>query len=100
LTRKQSDIVRAGYNTLSEAYRPDATPDEYDVASRLRPGGYLLGIVGHDAWTGSDPMYLGIEGGEMCWSHADEATNLGWLQDSGLRVHWKRFVAGKTNHRP
>jgi SAM-dependent methyltransferase len=199
LTRRQSEIVRAGYDRLSEAYRPDATPDDYGeyaawvrllaellpgrapvldigcgcglpatkllaerfevtgvdfsevqiarakrlvpsaeflceditassfpegafaavvsfyaiihmpleehprlfrkVASWLRPAGYFLGIVGHDAWTGSDPMYLGIEGGEMSWSHADEATNLGWLQDSGLLVQWKRFVPeGNSGH--
>jgi SAM-dependent methyltransferase len=199
LTRSQSDIVRAGYDKLSEAYRSDATPDDYgeyaawarllvervpkrapvldlgcgcglpatkllaewfettgidfsevqiarakrlvpsarficeditklsirecsfaaivsfytiihipleehpilfrNVASWLRPGGYFLGIVGHDAWTGSDPNYLGVEGGEMCWSHADEATNLGWLEDAGLQVHWKRFIPeGNSGH--
>jgi SAM-dependent methyltransferase len=199
MIRKQSDIVRAGYDKLSEAYRADETPDDYgeyaawvrllaerlprhapvldigcgcglpatkllaewfdvtgvdfsevqiarakrlvpsarflceditrssfqagsfaavvsffaiihmpleehpelfrNVATWLRPAGYFLGIVGHDAWAGSVPNYLGIEGGEMCWSHADEATNLGWLQESGLRVQWKRFVPeGGSGH--
>jgi SAM-dependent methyltransferase len=70
-----------------------------NVASWLRPAGYFLGIVGHDAWTGSDPNYLGVKGAAMCWSHADEATNLQWLQNSGLEVHWKRFVPeGNSGH--
>jgi len=62
------------------------------MASWLRQGGYLLAIVGYDAWTGTADAYLGVEGGEMCWSHADEATNVQWIQEAGLHVHWTRFI--------
>ena len=69
------------------------------IASWLRPGGYLLATVGHEAWTGTDETYLGVEGGKMCWSHADEATYLQWIAESGLQVHWKRFVPeGESGH--
>jgi SAM-dependent methyltransferase len=69
------------------------------VALWLRPGGYLLAIVGHDAWTGTDDAYLGVEGGAMCWSHADEATYLRWIAEAGLHVHWSRFVPeGDSGH--
>ena len=65
----------------------------------LRPGGYLLAIVGHQAWTGSDGSYLGVEGGKMAWSHADEATYLRWIAESGLQVRWKRFIPeGESGH--
>ena len=62
------------------------------IAAWLQPGGYLLAIVGRDAWTGTDEAYLGVPGGRMCWSHADEATNLRWIRQAGLHVHWRRFV--------
>jgi SAM-dependent methyltransferase len=62
------------------------------IAMWLRPSGYLLATVGHDAWTGTDETYLGVAGGTMCWSHADEATNVRWVKQAGLHVHWTRFV--------
>ena len=69
------------------------------VARCLRPRGYLLAIVGHDAWTGTDESYLGVEGGKMCWSHADEATYSQWISEAGLHVHWKRFIPeGESGH--
>jgi SAM-dependent methyltransferase len=58
----------------------------------LRPSGCFLATVGHDAWTGTDEAYLGVPGCKMCWSHADEATNLRWIEEAGLHVHWTRFV--------
>lgn len=69
------------------------------IAGWLKPGGYLLAVVGHDAWTGTDEKYLGVEGGKMCWSQADEATNLRWIREAGLHVHWTRFVPeGESGH--
>jgi cyclopropane fatty-acyl-phospholipid synthase-like methyltransferase len=65
----------------------------------LAPSGYLLAIVGHEAWTGTDDSYLDVDGGEMCWSHADEATNLNWIRQAGLSIHWKRFIPeGDSGH--
>ena len=62
------------------------------IATWLRPGGYLLATVGHEAWTGIDESYLGVQGGRMAWSHADEATYVRWIADAGLHVHWTRFI--------
>ena len=63
----------------------------------LRPGGYLMAIVGHDAWTGSEEEYLGMDGGRMCWSHADEATYLEWITETGMCLQWKRFIPEGTS---
>ena len=43
------------------------------IAARLEPGGWLLAIVGYEAWTGTEDEYLDQPGGLMAWSHADEA---------------------------
>ena len=69
------------------------------IAQWLKPGGLFLATIGHDAWIGTDDAYLDVPGGKMAWSHADEATNLQWLQEAGLRVHWTRFVPeGESGH--
>jgi SAM-dependent methyltransferase len=54
----------------------------------LRPGGYLLAIVGFERWTGIED-YLGAE---MFWDHADRETYLSWLTEAGLAPLWDRFV--------
>ena len=65
----------------------------------LRPGGIFMATVGHTAWTGEDDAYLGVEGGRMCWSHADEATYLRWMTEAGLDVQWSRFISeGDSGH--
>ena len=46
------------------------------MAQWLRPGGYLLAIVGHDPWTGIED-YMGAP---MFWDHADNLTYLAWLR--------------------
>jgi len=47
----------------------------------------------------ADETYLGVPGGKMCWSHADEATNVRWIEEAGLQVHWTRFVPeGDSGH--
>lgn len=69
------------------------------IADWLQPGGYFLATVGHDAWTGTEEAFLGVAGGKMCWSHADEATNVRWLQEAGLQVRWTRFIPeGASGH--
>jgi SAM-dependent methyltransferase len=61
----------------------------------LRPGGYLMAIVGHQRWTGVEE-YLGAP---MFWDHADAATYLDWLEQAGLRPIWHRYVPeGKVGH--
>ena len=54
----------------------------------LRPGGYLLAIVGFERWTGIED-YLGAE---MFWDHADRETYLSWLTEARLAPLWDRFV--------
>ena len=69
------------------------------IALWLRPSGYFLATIGHTGWTGMDETYLGVPGGRMCWSHADEVTNVGWIEQAGLHVHWTRFVPeGDSGH--
>ena len=58
----------------------------------LRPGGYLLAMLGADTWTGTEEDWLGVPGGTMYWSHADRATYECWLQKAGFSVIWARFV--------
>jgi len=70
-----------------------------NIARWLRPSGYFLATIGHDAWTGMEDTYLDMPGGKMAWSHADEATNVRWLKDVGLYIHWTRFVPeGDSGH--
>ncbi len=54
----------------------------------LRPGGYLMLILGRDAWTGTE-LYLGAQ---MYWSHADTKTYVSWLGGLGFRVLSTRFI--------
>lgn len=55
-------------------------PQLFDnIARWLKPGGYVLAIVGAEAWTGTEENWLGT-GATMYWSHADEATYVTWLQ--------------------
>ncbi len=58
----------------------------------LKPGGYLLVIVGAEAWTGVEKDWLGVAGADMYWSHADKGTYIHWLMDKGYRVLWSRFI--------
>jgi SAM-dependent methyltransferase len=67
------------------------------IAEWLRPSGYLLATVGHTEWTGEEEAFLGVTGGRMWWSHADEATNVRWIEEAGLRVHWTEFVPEGTS---
>lgn len=58
------------------------------IAQRLRPNGYLLAIVGHGEWTGTED-YMGAP---MLWDHADTGTYLSWLTEVGLIPQWHRFI--------
>lgn len=70
-----------------------------NIARWLCPSGFFLATVGHDAWTGTEEAYLDVPGGMMAWSHADEATNVRWLEEVGLQVLWTRFVPeGDSGH--
>ena len=61
----------------------------------LRPGGYLLAIVGFERWTGIEDYF----GAPMFWDHADRETNLAWLSQARLVPVWDRFVPeGRAGH--
>jgi SAM-dependent methyltransferase len=61
----------------------------------LRPGGYLLAIVGADRWTGTE-NYLGAS---MFWDHADAGTYLRWLESAGMAPIWHRYIPeGDSGH--
>ena len=62
------------------------------IHSWLKPSGYFIATLGHDHWSGVEEEYLGVPGGRMAWSHADKSTNVRWLEEAGLHVHWTRFV--------
>ncbi len=62
----------------------------------LKPGGRLMATVGHTAWTGTEADWLGVEGGEMYWSHTDQDTYQQWLAQAGFTVLWTRFIPEGT----
>lgn len=64
----------------------------------LSPGGLLLAIVGHDAWTARASGWLGMQT-EMHWSHTDATTYGRWLRSTGFRILRRRFVPeGDSGH--
>jgi len=58
----------------------------------LKPEGFLMLVTGHNEWTGEASDWLGVEGGDMYWSHADRKTYLQWLQDVGFSILWDRYI--------
>jgi SAM-dependent methyltransferase len=65
------------------------------IRTWLRPGGYLLAIVGAQDWTGIED-YLGAD---MFWDHADTQTYLRWFHTAGLPPLWHRYVPeGDAGH--
>ncbi len=59
----------------------------------LRPGGYLLVIVGAERWTGVDNFL----GAEMFWDHEGTQAYLEWLAAAGLAPRWHRFIPEGTS---
>jgi SAM-dependent methyltransferase len=61
----------------------------------LRPGGYLLAIVGFERWTGIEDYF----GAPMFWDHANRDTYREWLGEARLTPLWDRFVPeGSVGH--
>lgn len=58
----------------------------------LKPGGLFLLSAGHRKWTGEEANWLGVDGGNMYWSHTDRDTYIQWLEETGFRIVWERFV--------
>jgi 2-polyprenyl-3-methyl-5-hydroxy-6-metoxy-1,4-benzoquinol methylase len=66
------------------------------IATWLRPGGWLLVTVGHEAWTGTQDNWLDGPA-PMWWSHADAATYRSWLQQADLIITSEERVPEGTN---
>jgi SAM-dependent methyltransferase len=65
------------------------------ISRWLRPGGFLLAIVGAEQWTGNE-HYLGAD---MFWDHTDTGTYLRWLQVAQLQPRWHRYIPeGNSGH--
>lgn len=62
------------------------------IRTWLKPGGWLLCTVGHQAWTGTEENWLGVAGAKMFWSHADQGTYEAWLKNAGFRIEAARFM--------
>jgi len=68
------------------------------IARWLRPGGWLLATVGHEAWTGTEDNWLGGQV-PMWWCQADAGTYRSWLDQAGLTVTVQEFVPeGDSGH--
>src|SRR5215475_9781381 len=61
------------------------------AAGWLRPGGWLLAVTGHRAWTGTEDNWLG-GAAPMWWSQADAGDYRAWLEQAGLQVTAQEFV--------
>jgi SAM-dependent methyltransferase len=65
------------------------------IRNWLRPGGYLLAIVGAGRWTATEE-YLGAQ---MFWDHEDAPAYREWLAAAGLTPLWDRYVPeGDSGH--
>ncbi len=51
----------------------------------LRPRGWLLAVLGANAWEGKESNWLDL-GAEMFWSHFDAPTGLEMLERAGFRI--------------
>ncbi|MEU7149669.1 class I SAM-dependent methyltransferase [Streptomyces sp. NPDC045470] len=65
------------------------------IAGWLRPGGTLLAVAGHGAWTGTEENWLGA-GATMWWSHPGADTYRAWITAAGLTVDGEAFVPEGT----
>lgn len=49
--------------------------------------------MGSGAWTGTEQDWLGVEGAEMYWSHADSQTYKAWLAEAGMELLTDEHIA-------
>jgi SAM-dependent methyltransferase len=84
------DAVVAFYS-LIHVPLPRQRPLIRRVRRWLPDGGLFVAVLGHTAWTGREPDWLGA-GVEMFWSHADAATYRRWLVEAGFEIVSQAFV--------
>lgn len=56
------------------------------IGAWLKPGGYFLATLGHQAWEGTEDDWRGVSGALMYWSHADGTTYKQWFMESGMHL--------------
>ncbi|MBT3378208.1 MAG: class I SAM-dependent methyltransferase [Lentisphaerae bacterium] len=95
----------AGFDAIISLYAIIHVPLEEQrglfrlISTWLKPGGWLLCTVGHRMWTGTEENWLGVNGGTMSWSHADEDTYGEWLRDLDFQIVRKQFIPdGEGGH--
>jgi SAM-dependent methyltransferase len=105
----QADVTRAefgddSFDAIVSLYTLIHVPvaDQAGLLRRagrwLRPGGWLLVTTGYDAWTGSDPAWLGGTTA-MHWSQADAADSRRWISDAGLVITGEETIPeGSSAH--
>lgn len=100
----QQDFPARSFDAVSCLYALIHMPLEQQprlirrIAGWLRPGGWLLAITGHEAWTGTEDHWLGGPA-TMWWSQADAATYRSWLQQAGMEVTAQDYVPeGDSGH--
>jgi SAM-dependent methyltransferase len=67
----------------------------HQIATWLRPSGWLLTTVGHTAWTGTEDNWLDGHAA-MWWTHADASTYRSWLHQAGLTIASEAFAPEGT----
>ena len=68
------------------------------IGQWLKPGGVFMATVGHTAWTGEEPRWLGGDAA-MWWSHPGETTYRSWIESAGMEVHEQLFIPeGSSGH--
>ena len=95
----------AGFDAIISLYSIIHVPIEEQpdllkkMATWLKLDGWLLCTVGHREWTGTQEDWLGVPGGTMYWSHADQRTYEEWLVDLHFRIEESFFIPeGKGGH--
>jgi SAM-dependent methyltransferase len=91
LPERSMDAVVALYSLIHVPIG-EQRPLLASISAWLRPGGYLLTIVGAEPWTGTLNNWLGA-GGAMYWSHEGADTYRSWLLEAGFELESDRFIA-------
>lgn len=69
------------------------------IGTWLKPESLFLLSAGQLEWTGEEANWLGVDGANMYWSHADRDTYIQWLEETGFVIIWDKFIPeGDVGH--